>query len=185
MKAKPKMIKYHKQQSGLALLVGLIILLLLSIIMITAMRVSATQEKMAGNAHNQNIAFQAAESALREAEAFIESGAAPFSPLKLSGPPFRNTETPFCVAGLCSDSGPVQSDIFPNVDGGVLTANTGLTTVIAEPQYIIELIRTDPSVDSSRVYATFLITARAWGSDSKSRIDMQSTYRLHALSFIH
>ena len=185
MKAKPKIIRYHKQQSGLALIVGLIILLLLSVIMISAVRVTAAQEKMAGNSHNQNIAFQAAESALREAEAFIESGSAPFAPLKLSGPPFRNTATPFCVAGLCSDSGPVQSDIFPYVDGEMMTATTGLSTVIAEPQYIIELIRTDPSVDSSRVYATFLITARAWGSDSKSRVEMQSTYRLHALSFIH
>ena len=65
----------------------------------------------------------------------------------------------------------------------MIAATTGIANIDAEPQYIIELIRVDPSVDSSRLYATFRITARAWGSDSNSLVELQSTYRLHALSF--
>ncbi len=174
---------YNKHQSGMALIIGLVMLLLLTIIMISAVRVTALEERLAGNMQNHNIAFQAAESALREAEAYIESGAVPFDPLKLSSAPFRNTTSPFCVNGLCSDSGPLQSDIFPNVDGGKITADTGITTVYSEPTYIIELVRIDPSLDSSRIYATFRITAGARGGDSSSFVQLQTTYRLHALSF--
>lgn len=173
----------HKQQSGIALIISLIILLLLTIIMISALQVTTMEERMAGNSQAHNVAFQAAESALRDAEAYIESGAVPFNPLRLSSAPFRNTTSPYCVDGLCSFSDPLQSEIFPNVDGGMITATTGIEGIVAEPQYIIELIRTDPSVDSSRLYATFRITARAWGGDSNSHVELQSTYRLHALSF--
>jgi len=179
----------RKQQSGIALIIALIILLLLTIIMISALQVTTMEEKMAGNSQNHNVAFQAAESALREAEALIESGAVAFNPLQLSGAPFRNNATPYCVNGMCSDSsveeGHLQSEVFPGIDGGMMTASTGIATIVAEPEYIIELIRTDPSVDSSRIYATFRITARAWGSDVNSLVELQSTYRLHALSFVH
>jgi type IV pilus assembly protein PilX len=179
------MFRNYKRQSGIALIISLIILLLLTIIMISAMRVTTMEEKMAGNSQSHNVAFQAAESALREAEAYIESGATPFSPLKLSAAPFRNTGEPHCVAGLCNADEPLQSDpdIFPNINGDMRTASTGIANIAAEPQYIIELIRVDPSVDSSRIFATFRITARAWGGDINSIVELQSTYRLHALSF--
>ncbi len=192
------MTRYNKQQSGVVLIVGLIMLLLLTIIMISALQVTALEERMAGNLQNSNIAFQAAESALRQAEAFIRidtdtidlggNGVLddnPFHPLKLSGAPFRSTDTPVCVYGLCSDTSPLQSEIFPSVSGTAILAGTGISTITREPEYIIELIRTDPSVDSSRLYATFRITARAWGGDSNSLVQLQSTYRLHALSFSH
>ena len=176
---------YQKHQSGVALIIGLIILLLLTIIMISALKVTALEERMSGNSQNHNVAFQAAESALREAEAFIESGATAFAPLKLSGAPFRSATGDSCVNGLCITTDPLQSEIFPGVDGTRTTASTGIVGIAAEPEYIIELIRTDPSVDSSRVYATFRITTRAWGGDTNSLVQLQSTYRLHALSFTH
>ena len=174
-----------KQQSGIALIVGLVMLLLLTMIMISAVQVTALEERMAGNMQNQTIAFQAAESALREAEAFIDSGAAPFNPLKLSGAPFRTTTEPYCLAGLCSFTDPLQSELFPNVNGANIKAATGITTIYEEPEYIIELIRVDPSTDSSRLYAIFRITAQAWGGDSNSRVQLQSTFRVHVLSFTY
>jgi type IV pilus assembly protein PilX len=174
----------YDRQSGAALLIGLIVLLLLTIIMITALQVTTLEEKMAGNLSNQNIAFQAAESALREAEAIIDSGATEFHPLKLSNGPFQNTGDPACVAGLCGTTSPLQSDNLAAA-AGKQTAATGIASIVAEPEYLIELIRIDPSTDSGRVYATFRITARAWGGDSNSLVQLQSTYRLHALSFVH
>jgi len=176
---------YRKHQSGVALIIGLIVLLLLTIIMISALKVTALEERMASNSQNHNVAFQAAESALREAEAYIRSTAPAFVPLKLSGSPFRTTTEPYCVEGLCSTTDPLQSEVFPDVSGAKITATTGIAGIVAEPEYIIELIRTDPSVDSSRVYATFRITTRAWGADINSLVQLQSTYRLHALSFTH
>ncbi len=178
------MTRISKQQSGMVLIIGLIILLLLTIITITAFKVTALEERMAGNLRNHNIAFQAAESALREAEAFIDSDADELDPLKLSNGPFQNTTAPVCVDGLCGTSLPLQSDDISNI-AGKKTAATGLASISAEPEYIIELIRIDPSTDSGRVYATFRITTRAWGGDINSVVQLQSTYRLHALSFVH
>ncbi len=176
--------RYGQQQSGIALIIGLVMLLILTIIMIAAVQVTVLEERMAGNSQNQNVAFQAAESALREAEALIDSGAVQFNPLKLSNGPFQNTSTPVCVDGICGTTIPLQSADL-GAAAGKRTAVTGISTIAAEPEYVIELIRTDPSVDSSRIYATFRITARAWGEDVSSLVQLQSTYRLHALAFTY
>ena len=55
-------------QSGAVLIISLIMLLLLTIIGVTAIQTTLLEEKMAGNMREQNIAFQAAESALRSGE---------------------------------------------------------------------------------------------------------------------
>ncbi|MEQ1557357.1 MAG: PilX N-terminal domain-containing pilus assembly protein [Methyloglobulus sp.] len=57
-----------KQQRGVVLLVSLIMLLLLTIIGLTGVQTSGLEEKMAGNMRDRNLAFQAAEAALRDAE---------------------------------------------------------------------------------------------------------------------
>jgi Tfp pilus assembly protein PilX len=58
-------------QSGIALVVSLIFLLLLTLISVSAMRVSGLEEKMVSNDRDRNLAFQAAEAALRAGEAQI------------------------------------------------------------------------------------------------------------------
>ena len=64
-------------QSGAVLLVSMIMLLLLTLIGVTGMRVSNLEEKMAGNAKEINLAFQAAETTLRAAERQLNSAALP------------------------------------------------------------------------------------------------------------
>lgn len=56
----------HKE--GAVLIISLIMLLLLTIIGVTAIQTTSLEEKMAGNMRDQNLAFQAAESALRVGE---------------------------------------------------------------------------------------------------------------------
>ena len=58
------MYKLPKKQSGIALLVSLILLLLLTIVAVTASNTASLQERAALNAQQQNSAFQTAESAL-------------------------------------------------------------------------------------------------------------------------
>jgi len=53
------------KQKGAALFVALILLLVLTIVGLSASQRSQLQEKMAANIHIQNVAFNAAESALR------------------------------------------------------------------------------------------------------------------------
>lgn len=57
-----------RQQSGVVLVISLIMLLALTLIGITSSSVTGLEEKMAANSKNKNLAFQAAEAALRAAE---------------------------------------------------------------------------------------------------------------------
>jgi len=58
-------------QRGAALIVSLFLLLLLTIIGVTSMRATITQERMTGNERARAVATHAAESALRDAETVI------------------------------------------------------------------------------------------------------------------
>ncbi|MBW5411704.1 PilX N-terminal domain-containing pilus assembly protein [Pseudomonas sp. MAG002Y] len=64
---------FPNREKGAVLLVALIVLLLMTIIGISSMRVTSLQERMAGNMRDQNLAFQGAETAMRQAEALVLS----------------------------------------------------------------------------------------------------------------
>jgi Tfp pilus assembly protein PilX len=194
---------YYKQQSGVAMIIGLIILLLLTIIMIAAMRVTSLEERMAGNLRNHNIAFQAAESALREAEAsIVDLKNAPRGTVEVPNPlrPFsiddwryQNPTGPVCVQGLCitnkpdlglSGDSPLEPDEIDSMDFKV--AATGIVDSIKyEPEYIIEYIGKQASTDENRPFIFFRITAKGWGGDErKSVVQLQSVYRVHVLDAV-
>ncbi|CAK0745333.1 type IV pilus assembly protein PilX [Gammaproteobacteria bacterium] len=59
-------------QRGVVLILALVILLVMTMIGVSAMQSSTLNEKMAGNMNQRNMAFQAAEAALRAAESFLE-----------------------------------------------------------------------------------------------------------------
>ncbi len=72
-------------QSGIALITGLIFLVLLTIIGVTAMQTTMLEEKMAGNLRDENLAFQAAEAALRAGESYLQGATVgPFLTVKNS-----------------------------------------------------------------------------------------------------
>lgn len=70
----------NKQQQGIVLIISLIMLVLLTLIGTTAMQVTGLEERMSGNIKNANLAFQAAETALRDGEAWIATRAAEPTP---------------------------------------------------------------------------------------------------------
>ncbi len=61
-----------KKEKGAVLVVGLIMLLIMTLLGITTMHTSVIEEHMNGNLRDKMLAFQAAESAVRNAEQFIE-----------------------------------------------------------------------------------------------------------------
>jgi len=67
---------HFNSQSGAALIVSLLILLVMTVIGISSMQTTNLQEKMASNTREREQAFEAAESALRNAEAFVENNVA-------------------------------------------------------------------------------------------------------------
>lgn len=60
--------RYPGRQRGAALLVALMVLLILTLLGLTSSNVSIMQERMAGNVSEINLAFQDAESTIREIE---------------------------------------------------------------------------------------------------------------------
>lgn len=64
---------FHIKQKGAALLISMIMLFLLTILGITSMSSTVMEEKMAGNSKDREIAFQAAEAALRAGEREVEA----------------------------------------------------------------------------------------------------------------
>lgn len=61
----------RERESGAALIVALIFLLLMTLISTSSMRTSTMQERMAGNVRDWNLGFQSAEASLRAAEDYL------------------------------------------------------------------------------------------------------------------
>lgn len=57
-----------KRQNGAVLFTALIFLIMLMLLGSSAMQTSSLEERMAGNTRNRDLAFQAAEAALKQAE---------------------------------------------------------------------------------------------------------------------
>jgi len=61
----------RKLQSGSVLIISLLLLIIMTLLGLSSMNTTVMEERMAGNLRNSNLAFMAAESALREAEEII------------------------------------------------------------------------------------------------------------------
>ena len=64
-------------ETGAALFVSLVFLLIMTIVGLAGMQNTSLQEKMAGHLRDSSLAFQAAESALKAGEAVLNSGKIP------------------------------------------------------------------------------------------------------------
>jgi type IV pilus assembly protein PilX len=85
------------RERGIALVVVLMLLLIVTLIGLAAMRGTLMQERMAGNVAARGVAFQIAEGALRDAEAFIEDG------------PAMPATGAACSGGLCPIPNPADA----------------------------------------------------------------------------
>lgn len=166
--------KQPSQQRGSALIVSLLMLVVLTLIGITAVGTSTLEEKMAGNIRDQHVAFQAAEVALRDAEDFIEGLAS--------------------TAAFDGTDGLYPTDSDPDIDPNSATW-TGSNSIVysgtvgnakSAPRYIIQLLGSQGNSDvnlggygdSSGVGAItdFRITAKGTGISDNSAVILQAYY---------
>lgn len=147
------------RQHGIALVIALVFLLLLTIIGVTAMNTTTMQERMAGNARDRNAAFQVTEATLRVAEEEIRDGA--------------NT-----AQSHVHDEG--EGPDWQNLDCGssdVTTADS-VDAPSDPPCYYIEEsvdMALDTSSDPDLVYQ---ITARGQGLSGDTTVILRSSYRV-------
>ncbi len=176
-----------KRQRGAALVTSLLFLLIMTVIGVTALLVATLEERMSGNLRARNLAFQAAESALRAGELAVAQAMAN------STPPIVN-----CASG----------GIFPvndvNCDGTLestplwQSVNWSSSQVVAYnyPQanvaaYIVEVVGCIPggngsignnSLGTGQLCTTgtdpcfYRITARGTGGSSTAVVVLRSIY---------
>ena len=63
----------QKTNTGVALFISLVLLLVLTILGVSVVQTTSLEIRMARNEHDSLLAFEAAESALRDAEAALET----------------------------------------------------------------------------------------------------------------
>ncbi len=175
----------YAQQRGAALITGLIFLVVLTLISLAAMKTTSLEERMAGNARDQDMAFQAAEAAIRDAMKQLP-GLSPASAF-VAG----------CANGLCLNDPvtPVWTTLTASnlweasntaAYGGTALTIDGSTSLPVQPRYIIELLPgTVPPTGSSASTGKgntsgaqlipYRITARGWGITNQTQATVQAT----------
>jgi len=177
------------QQQGFSLLAVLLLMVVLAFLSLGALNVSVIQERMAGNARDRNLALQAAEAALRDAEVDIEANLTIDSRFVAA-----------CTNGLCTpasmvSSGAVSTLRWQTIDWstsaaqsrayGSATGATALPDVAAQPRYLVELLPVLPppagqsahlGTHASENPQAFRITARAVGLRTSTVVVLQSTF---------
>jgi type IV pilus assembly protein PilX len=149
---------------GMALLVCLVLLLALTVTGLQAARTSALEARLARNQHDALLAFEAAESALRDGERFVEM---------LDG------VDGFDVAGplwLPADAGELERWEIPGAWSAAASFTAAALPGVSEPpRFLLELLVLRDHRDGH--FAVFRVTARGTGGSDRARSMLQTTYR--------
>lgn len=172
----------QKKQSGAVLMVSLIILILLTIIALASAQNALFQERLAGNQRNIDMASQAAETALREAEQNIVAandeptfGQNGWAKIERSGnigdldvqqkPDFFDTAT---------NLGSVDKAKYPSIiKNASKPALYSITQVNLGPNIYDGL---STSRDGRDVYMYF-VHAKGYGADGRTQVVLKSTFK--------
>lgn len=160
-----------QRQAGVALVVALILLVIMTLVGLSALRTVTLEEKMTAQTFDRSLSFQAAEAALREAEALVE--ASPPTPAALAA----------CLAGICG---------APDASATERWADTSFTgwqdaTAVANgpisitPQYIVEYLGNtfpcQPGTPSAgNDCKRYRITARSNAGNDRAAVMLQSIF---------
>jgi type IV pilus assembly protein PilX len=193
-----------KRSQGSVLIVSLIFLLLLTIVGVSAMNMTNLEEKMTGNFRDHDLAFQTAETALLDAEAYVEDtfdiNQALTDPACTGSICYKAS----CDGGLCfhgefkDSSNPVDSCVTGDEkeweDNTIWSGTTKTRPIgtqvagtVQNARYIIEFrcfVPKDPTNANpdKNVFAqwspAFRITALASGASTDAQVMLQSIYKL-------
>lgn len=181
--------RLHKSQSGAVLVISLFILVVITLIGLSAIQTTTLEEKMSGNMHDHNLAFQAAESALKDAERnFIETQVID---------PFNDVANDSNGAnGLygADDPMPAVSALLKKANWNNITDSREYTFngekdvdnplhIVADPP-LVKIKRLPPPMGSEiggvgknkQRDVIFVVTARGTGGSTQSQVILQTRY---------
>lgn len=176
------MTRYHApsrvpaHQAGSTLAISLIFLVLLAVLGLAAMQDTGMQERMAGNSRDKDLALQAAEAALRDAETYLQTPVLPAF----------NGGTAGLIAGQRDAIKPsFWSDgnyNWPNASRSF--SGAAIPDIAAQPSYVIEelpdaplpglSLAADEAIEDHGIYR---VTVRAEGGTSDAVSILQTVYR--------
>jgi type IV pilus assembly protein PilX len=194
----------HKLQKGASLVISLLMLIAVMLLGISATQIALQNEKASRNDRDRQIAFQAAEAALVDAEMEIEHSPDParsrstvFSPrhpyafiegcgageanpyLGLCMPELENRAPIWLLVDFLDNSSAAKSVPFGKFTGqGFQTGRGSLPGRL--PRYIIELVpynRPGESAELSGRTYFYRITAIGFGMRDTTRVVLQTFYR--------
>ena len=173
------------RERGVILIIALVFMTVMALLVLAGMRTGLLQERMAANARNRQVALQAAEAMLRDAEVnLVKLRVAPFDPF---------TPTSFvanCTSGFCARPEPTATPRWQTIDwtstnytktfADPTASNLSTSVVPTQPRYIVEIVNTpviSPSAGGG-ICPTVVsrVTAKGSGFDS-AEVYVQSMYR--------
>jgi type IV pilus assembly protein PilX len=168
MRVSPPRSPHH--QSGMTLIIALIFLVCLSLLGVWSVSNNSLQERMAGNTRNRDLALQAAEAALKEAELSLSTWR--------TGT-FDGSNGLFTYdATRANDQAYWMNDA--NWTSYRTVSTDGLNQVAQAPRYVVEKMANTanptPNMDGSISIdvENYRITARAVGGDPNAVVILQS-----------
>lgn len=127
-----------RQQRGVVLIMSLIMLVLMTLIGMAGIRAISKEERMVTQSYDRTLAFQAAESALREAENFIEAANRPTPVVNtacaLAGAPYQ---VMVCGASPTPTVSRWNDSSFASWTNATAV---GTSTLAVTPQYFVEYL---------------------------------------------
>ena len=179
------------RQRGAVLVVGLIFLAMLTLMGAAAYSVATQEERMTGNARDRMRAFEAAEVALRECEAQVNSALNPATTYSAAG----GNDGKGVAGGFYNRLPPTQPSYadqgynavpwYSKTPPGGVTVHNVTPANAAELKYpptcIAESFDVDPGVITSagkpiKTVPMARIAAHGWGTSPDTQVTLQSTY---------
>lgn len=157
----------RSRSQGSALIVGLIMLLLITLLAVTGMRNTILQERMAGNMYDRSLAFQASESATRAGEQWLENNN--LTPLESADPLVDLVTDNRLRSWDGSNATGTRPDLNP---GAGLSLFADPAFHVGPPQRKRIGIETPPTF-----VKRYAVTARGVGGTSDSVVIVQSVYQ--------
>lgn len=177
-----------RQQRGTALVIAMLFLVILGMLGITTMTATTLEERMAGNVRDRDIAMQAAEAVLRDAERDLTNTNAAFRVVK------ANSFLASCAGGLClQPGGPLPTpftdvplgnltDVTKSAFYGQFTGEIPIQGPVQQPRYMIELLGVEPAqLPAPPVGSTvknFRVTARGVGKNPNTVVLLQTVFQM-------
>lgn len=166
----------HAQQ-GVVLVVALILLLILTLLGLASVQSTSLQEKMAGNQRSQQLAFEAAEAALRQGEISL-AGLATLPPFDGSTLGYYAVSTDSSGNNLAAGADWSTWDWSKAISySGSLTNGSSASYYIEQYAYVAaagQTLDASAPIPGAQLYA---ITAKGLSPDGKSAVILQSTYK--------